>query len=145
MKRFFILTISLFSLLGTAKADDDKAITVNDLPHKAQNFIKKYFPKNTVSYAKMEKDLWDKKYGIVFVNGEKIEFDKDGEWEEVECKFSAVPDHIIPKAIKDYVTKQYPQAKILKIERDKKGYEIKLDNKLEIKFNSVFQVVKTDN
>lgn len=145
MKRFIALTICLFALLNVTKADDDKPITVNELPKKAQEFIKQFFPKNEVSYAKMEKDLWDKKYDVVFVNGEKVEFNKNGEWEEVDCKFSAVPEPIIPESIRTTLAKQYPQSKILKIDRDNKGYEVKLNNKLEIKFNTRFQIVEIDN
>lgn len=145
MKRLMTLTLCLFALLGAVKADDDKPITVNELPQKAQEFIKQFFSQNEVSYAKMEKDLWEKKYDVVFINGEKVEFDKNGAWEEVNCKFSVVPDPIIPQQIRTYLTQHYPQVKVLKIERDKKGYEVKLNNKLEIKFNSNFQVTDIDD
>jgi hypothetical protein len=67
----------------------------------------------------MEKDFWEKKYEVVFVNGEKAEFLKDGSWEKVDCKYSTVPTGIVPQAIKDYVSKHYPEAKILKIERER--------------------------
>ena len=56
----------------------------------------------------MEKDFWEKKYEVVFVNGEKAEFLKDGSWEKVDCKYSTVPTGIVPQAIKDYVSKHYP-------------------------------------
>lgn len=90
MKKLLTIAICLFISFGITKADDDKPINVNELSQKAQVFIRQNFPKNEVSYAKMEKDFWDKKYEIVFVNGEKIEFDKNGNWEEVDCTFSFV-------------------------------------------------------
>ncbi|MDE6451507.1 MAG: PepSY-like domain-containing protein, partial [Odoribacter sp.] len=113
-------------------------------PSKAQHFIQQFFSGNTVAYAKIDKDFLDKNYDVVFTNGEKIEFDKNGEWKEINCKFTTVPDAVIPEQIKSYVTKQFPQAKVLKIEREHKGYEVKLNNKLEIKFNSHFQVIEID-
>lgn len=145
MKRLITLTLCFFAILGVAKADDDKPITVNELPKKAQEFITKFFPQKEISFAKMEKDLWEKKYDVVFTNGEKIEFDKNGDWEEINCKFTVVPDTIIPKPIKEILTKQYSRAKVLKIEKDKNSYEIQLDNKLEIKFNHNFQIIDIDN
>lgn len=145
MKHIITLSICLFTLIGMAKADNDKPITVNELPKKSQEFIKQYFPKNEVSYAKLEKEMINKSYEVVFVNGEKIEFDKNGDWKEVDCKFSAVPGAIIPQAIKDQLAKQYPQAKVLKIDRDAKGYEIKLDNKLELKYTKDFKLIDIDN
>ena len=145
MKYLTALIICLFVFSGIAKSDNDKPISVNELPQKAQHFIQQFFSGNTVSYAKMEKELWDKNYDVVFANREKIEFDKNGEWKKVSCKLTVVPDAIIPHQIKDYLAKQFPQAKVLKIEREHKGYEIELDNKLEIKFNSHFQVIKIDD
>ena len=109
MKQIILLFACLFALQGLAKADDDRAITVDQLPQKAQEFIQKYFPKNEISLAKMEKDFWEKKYEVVFVNGEKAEFLKDGSWEKVDCKYSTVPTGIVPQAIKDYVSKRYPE------------------------------------
>ena len=200
MKQIILLFACLFALQGLAKADDDRAITVDQLPQKAQEFIQKYFPKNEISLAKMEKDFWEKKYEVVFVNGEKAEFLKDGSWEKVDqlpqkaqefiqkyfpkneislakmekdfwekkyevvfvngekaeflkdgswekvdCKYSTVPTGIVPQAIKDYVSKHYPEAKILKIERDSKTYEVKLNNQLELEFNKAFQLIDIDN
>ncbi len=93
----------------------------------------------------MEKELWDKKYDVVFTNGEKIEFDKNGEWKEIDCKFSAVPDILVPQQIQDHIKKQFPQNKIIQIEKDSKGYEIKLNNKLELKYTPTFQLKEIDD
>ena len=67
-----------------------------------------------------------------------------GNWEEVNCKYSSVPTAIIPAAIQKYVTTNYPDAKILKIERDKKDYEVKLSNRTELKFDLKFNLIDID-
>ena len=51
---------------------------------------------------------------------------------------------IIPAAIQKYVTTNYPDAKILKIERDKKDYEVKLSNRTELKFDLKFNLIDID-
>lgn len=145
MKPLTALVICLFIFSGTAKSDNDRPISANELPQKARHFIQQFFSGNSVACAKMEKEFRDKNYDVVLAKGEKIEFDKNGEWKEVDCKFSAVPDAIVPQQIKDYLAQKFPQAKVLKIERKNKGYEIKLDNKLEIKFNPRFQVIEIDD
>ena len=61
------------------------------------------------------------------------------------CKYSAVPVAVVPDAIKKYVTTNYPDAKMLKIERDKYDYEVKLSNGWEIKFDMQFNVIDIDN
>ena len=75
----------------------------------------------------------------------QLEFDKKGVWTEVNCKYSAVPVAVVPDAIKKYVTTNYPDAKMLKIERDKYDYEVKLSNGWEIKFDMQFNVIDIDN
>jgi len=52
---------------------------------------------------------------------------------------------IIPAAIQKYVTTHYPDAKVLKIERDKKDYEVKLSNRTELKFDLKFNLIDIDN
>lgn len=146
MKKVFTLLVCLFALQSFIYADNDKIIPVEQLPQQAQQFIKKYFPKSEVTYAKTENDLVEKSFEVVFSNGDKVEFSKNGEWKEVECKNSSVPLAIVPLSIKDYVDRNYTNAKILKIEKDSKGYEIKIsDNGIELKFDKKFNLVGIDH
>lgn len=145
MKKLFILLICLFSIQAFLKADDDKPVAVNDLPAESLSFIKKHFAGLKISYAKAESDFFEKSYKVVFVNGQKAEFDKNGKWEEIDCKYSTVPQSVIPEPIKKYISEQYPGQNVIKIERDKKGYEVKLKNKLELKFNNIFQLTGMDD
>lgn len=145
MKKLTFMLVCLFALQGLAKAGDDKPIETKDLPQKAITFIQQHFADIKISYAKMEEDLWDKTYDVVMVDGQKLEFDKNGEWKEVDCKYASVPEAIIPEAIKNYLKQKFPQQKVIKIERDKKKYEIKLGNKLEVKFDKKFNVIGLDD
>lgn len=145
MKKLAILLVCLLGIQAFVKADDDKPISAEQLPAQSLTFIKTHFSGLKISYAKMETDFFDKTYDVVFVNGQKAEFDKNGEWKEVDCKYSAVPASVIPEAIKKYLTEQYPAETVIKIERDKTGYEVKLKNKLELKFNKAFQLTGIDD
>ena len=73
-----------------------------------------------------------------------MEFDKNGYWKEVDCKYSSVPAAVIPEAIQKYVKDNYPDTKILKLERDKKEYEVKLTNRTELKFDINFNLIDID-
>lgn len=145
MKKLVFLFVCLFTLHPGAWADDDKPIQVNQLPRTAQSFIKQYFAENTVAMAKVETDFWDKSYDVIFTNGDKVEFDKKGNWKEVNCKYSEVPGKIVPTAIKSYIQSHYPDAKVLKLERDKRDYEVKLSNGWELKFDLKFNLIDMDN
>lgn len=145
MKRFFLMLMCVFAMSTVVMADNEKPIQVGELPTKAQTFISTYFKSQKIALAKVETELFSKVYDVIFTNGEKLEFDKSGEWLEVNCKQTGVPAKIVPAAISNYVKANYPDAKILKIERDKKGYEVQLSNRWEISFDSQMRVIDIDD
>ena len=132
-KLMFMTCLVLFAL--TACADDDLPIRTNQLPRNAQQFLTQYFRGVEVSYAKQDDEGFDKSYEVVFVDGNKVEFRRDGEWKEVDCRYGRVPDAIVPRAILDFVRQRYAGQYIRKIERDRHGYEVKLTSGLELKFD----------
>ncbi len=145
MKRLLTLTFCLFTLVGFIKADNDKFIKTEKLPKKAIEFIKQHFPKDKISFVKIGTDLLQKSYKAVLANGASVEFDKKGEWEEIECKNTAVPNDIIPKEIRTQLSKKFPDAKVVKIERDSKGYDVELDNDMDLKYTNKFKLIEVDN
>ena len=86
-----------------------------------------------------------KEYEVVLTNGVKIEFAANGEWKSVERKADAVPADIVPQQIKDYVKQNYPDARITKIDRDRRDYEVSLSNRLELTFNKEFRLTEIDD
>lgn len=135
-------TIAL-TTVSTALASD-KAVTINQLPQKAQQFIKQHFAQNTLSYAKQDTDMFDGEYEVVFTDGVKLEFEKNGDWKNVECKKTEVPAAIISQPIKDYVAKNHAATKIVKIERESKECEVKLSDGRELKFNLKGNFIRYD-
>ena len=145
MKKLVLLLVCMFSMSTVMMADNDKPIQIGQLPTTAQTFITTHFKNAKVALAKQETELFDKSYDVIFTNGEKVEFNKSGEWTEVNCKINGVPDAIVPQAIKDYVKANYPDARILKIERDRHEYEVKLSNRWEITFDNQMRVIDIDD
>ncbi len=149
MKRIIKTTVAalvcLVAFQTAAIADNDKPISISQLPATAQQVIKKHFGKKKVALAKQESGLFEKSYDVVFNNGEKVEFDRKGNWTEINCKLSSVPTGLVPAKITQYVKSTYPGAKILEIEKDDSQYEVKLSNMLEVTFNRNFQVVDIDD
>jgi len=147
MKTLKIFLLALVATVSsfTAKADDDRAISVGQLPAKSQEFIQSHFKGIDVSYAKVERDYFDKSYEVRFVNGSKVEFEKNGEWDNVDCHKDKVPDGIVPAQIEEYVNKNHSGQQIVKIDRDRRNYEIELRNGIEIKFDLRFHVIGYDD
>lgn len=148
MKRFvtrsIIALFCLFAFNNCAEARKDTPIRIGQLPQTAQKMIKTHFAKGKVAMAKMETDWFKKNYDVVFTNGTKIEFDENGNWKEIESKHSAIPAALVPVQITKYVKSHYPHTKIMKIERDRKGYEITLSGDIDITFNKAFEVTEID-
>ncbi|WP_418403675.1 PepSY-like domain-containing protein [Alistipes putredinis] len=143
MKKLVVLFVSMLVLATTASAGNDKPIQVSQLPQTAQQFIKKYFGDRKVAFAKEESDF-RKSYEIAFTTGDKIEFDRKGEWTDIDCKYSAVPAGIVPAQIVAYIAENYPDSQVVQIEKDSRSTEVKLDNRMEIKFDKQYRVIEMD-
>lgn len=145
MKKMMFLFVSLFVMNLAVFADNDKPIQVTEMPKEAQSFVKSHFANQSVAVAKMESDFFDKTYDVIFTNGDKVEFDKKGNWTKVDCEHTQVPQAVIPAAIQQYVSKNYPDAKVVKIEKtDRKGFDVDLSNGFDIEFDKKMRVVEID-
>lgn len=146
MKKLLILAAAVFALgTSTVSADNDRPISVSELPEKAQQFIRQHFPNEKVSFAKMECELFDTTYEVIFTSSSKVEFLRNGDWKEVDCKYSTVPAAIIPQQIAQYVSQYYPDTSVVQIDRDKRDYEVKLTNGLELTFDLKFNLIDIDD
>ena len=143
-KMFLLLIISLIGMMPLL-ADNDKAITRNELPEQAQVFIDKHFVGAEVLYAKAERDMGViTSYDVVLNGNVKIEFNRSGEWTSVDCDRGQVPDSVLPKTILDYVTTKFTKSYVVEIERNMMGYDVKLNNDLELDFNKEGKFLRVD-
>ena len=145
MKKLAFLFVSLLVVNLAAWAGNDKPIKVSEMPRAAQHFIQNHFAGQSIAVAKVETDFMNKSYDVIFTNGDKVEFDKRGKWTNVDCEYSQVPQAVIPVVIQQYLAKEYPTAKVLKIElTDRRGYEVELNNGFEVKFDKKMRVIDVD-
>ncbi len=140
IKFLLLMAMVMVMSLNAMADDDDRVITYDQMPQTAQTFLKQNFGKKVPLVVTAD---WDD-YTIRYESGEKVEFDKKGNWKEVECYASKVPEAIIPDQIKAYVKKNYAGKSVIKIERRRMGYEVKLNNGMDIEFNRNFKVIDTD-
>ena len=145
MKKLTFILVCLFTLCAiTLRADNERPIQVNQLPAAAQQFIKQHFADRKIVLAKMETELMSKSYEVIFADGDHIDFDGKGNWEEVDCKFSSVPTAVVPVRIMDYVRANYPDETVKKIEKDRREYEVKLSNRVELSFDLKYNLTDID-
>ena len=148
MKRILrILMIAICCMVScnmVADADNDKPISVNTLPAKAQTLLSQHFNGQKVILATIETGVINKSYDVVLQNGTKLEFDKKGNLTEIDCKQGKMPAKLIPQAIRNYLKKNYPAQAVKKIEMSKNEYEVELANGLDLTFNKHFQLIDID-
>lgn len=143
MKKLLVLFFALTTSFS-AFAADDKPISFEQLPNTAQNFITEHFKVADIALATVEREFFDTTYEVFFSDGCKIEFDKKGQWTDIDCKYGRVPDAAVPEAIMNHIQKNHPERYVKEIDRDTRDYEVQLDNGLELKFNLRFQLIGYD-
>ena len=140
-KRMLMLLALVLTMCMPMMADNDRVITFDQLPSQAQTLLKKNFADKVPLIVTVDFD----DYKVMYQSGEKVEFDKKGNWKELECKTSAVPTALIPDEIKAKVKTTFPGATIIKLGRDRRGFDVKLNNGMELEFDKKFQIVEIDD
>ncbi|MEP6802907.1 MAG: PepSY-like domain-containing protein [Flavobacterium sp.] len=120
-------------------------ITKAALPVNAQTFLKTHFAGQEPSYIIKDKETFSTDYKVQFANNIEIEFDAKGNWEEVDGNHTSIPAAIVPKAIASYVKANFATTAVTKISKDYKGYEVNINNGLELEFNSKGNFLRIDN
>lgn len=124
-KLFFVFTattvMSLSAMAGVV-------IQPSGLPKAAQDFIQKSFPNDPVIYAEQNRNDFE----AALESGVKIEFFINGEWREIKSPYKPLSQTLLPNAVLNALKQRYPQASILKIQKQYNSYEVSLDNRREV-------------
>jgi len=124
--------------------EEEITIDFSQLPQAAQTTVKKEFPSHQIAFTTQE-GILSKTYEVHFSNGDKIEFDSKGNWDNVSMKSGPVPATFIPAAIDKFVKAKYPNTFIKKIDKDRRDTEIELSNGLDLKFNKNYKLIEIDD
>ena len=135
-----LMAILLSVLSMTAGIGDKYTLDRDNLPQEAIEFLNTHFPKAKVGMIKIDKHLLKKTdYDVKLVNGTKIEFANNGKWKSVDCKSREMPTAIGPKAIRTYVSKNFPDVKIVSIKKTTANYEVGLSDGVKLRFSLLGQ------
>lgn len=144
MKKILLFFVCLFAFSTMSFADEDKPISFNQLPQKAQVFIKNHFRFADVQKVYMDEDGDD--YEVRMNGGVKIEFGKGGRWKEIETNRRGLPSGVVPERIMNKIRKQYgPKVRVMEISRDDDEIEVKLSNGKELNFDRNRKTMEEDD
>jgi len=146
LRTLFLGIFTLFALTwGEAAQAKDVIITTKELPKKALAFLDTHFNGKTIQMVEKDTDFLSVSYKVTFTDRIEIEFDKNGEWDEVDGNKNPLPTTFILEPITAYIQTNYPNAQIIKIEKETRLYEVKLDNGLELEFSKSGAFKRIDN
>jgi hypothetical protein len=141
-----LLSLGLVAFIALMTACSDKPVTANELPEPITTFIQQNFPGQTISFAKKDLEVTGSQYDVVLADGTQIDFDTDNVWDKIECSMAnPVPTALIPAPIQAHLQTNFPDAMILKIDKEHYGYEVELANGLELKFNEQGALMEVDD
>lgn len=140
MKRIIILAAVLLGFVVSANAQ--KRIEIAELPEAAQEFLKKYFSYTSVDIVKKDAEHGEKGYEVKLKDGTEVEFWKDGSYREVDGGKKPIPTAFIPKPVKEYVAKNYPNEKITHIDYGHKDLDVDLTNNIDLEFTKEGKIIK---
>lgn len=143
-----LITLCLFTaslaFFSCSDDDNDVVISMTDLPAKAQTFIETHFPGQEARMVKKDNDSYD----VYLKNGFEIEFDLAADWDDIDGRGQKLPDSILellPEGIITYVSTNYTDQNITEVNKEKYGYEVTLNNNLELEFDPDGNFLRIDH
>ena len=137
MKIKKLLIISLILGLSSSIVFADWIVPVTALPQKSRAFINSTFP--GVQIWKVERD--GGKFEVKLSNGVDIDFYMNGDWKDIDGEWVTIPFSVLPASVANTVKQTYPQAAIIKVEKEWGNYKIKLNNFMELYITANGQLV----
>lgn len=134
IRRVVFVLVFVASVFLVARAED-KPIRFDQLPKQAQEFVHKHFKGTDVSLVMMDNEVFSTSYEVRMRNGVSVDFDKFGRWTEIDGNTVMLPVSVIPSKINVFVNTKHPDSKVVKISRDRRHYEVELDNTFELIFD----------
>ncbi len=144
MKRIFTFLVCLSAFFVIASADD-RPVTFEQLPAEAKSFINDNYKGVKIIYSTKDDDFFRPDYNVMLTNGILLEFNYSGSLKKIEAKKGSISKSLIHEGIKDVVEQHYPGAEYLEYEIGKRTYDVKLSNRLELKFDKSFHIIEVDD
>jgi len=146
MKKLTLLMAVVLCTVFTMTARDVYSRNISSLPVAAQSAIQQNF-KAKVSIIEVDYSFGSiDEYEVILTDGTEIVFDRSGNWKEIEvAKNKKVPSYFVPKAITEYIKKYNEGKRIIGIEKKRNGYNIELENGIELQFDRAGNFVRYDD
>lgn len=121
------LKLAFVALMGaTILLARDIVVPASELPKNAQDFISKNFKTAQIALVKKDYDSYD----VTLNDGTEIDFIINGEWKEIDGKYKALPNSILPNIMSKISTTM--NAQVIEVDKEVTGYKFKLSNQAKV-------------
>ena len=114
MKRLLFILLSMMSVSAALRAGNEIRTTdPQKLPATAREFIATHFPDTRIALIKIDREGGrTDSYDVLLENGSDLEFDRRGQWTEIEA-----------------------ERPVVKLDRDRRGYGVARSDGTDLEFN----------
>lgn len=146
MKKLFLLLISvaMVSTIFASCDDNEKFISYEELPVGAKQFIANNFGADNILSVEYDRDMKGAEYEVKFNNGAEVNFDKNGNWDEISVP-SGINSDLVPEKVQTYVQSHHANALIVSMDKDKREFDVELNNGLDLVFDTNYNFIRYDN
>ncbi len=132
-------------VLQTVHAQNHKS-----MPENARSYISKHFQNSTINHYEKDTDFLDIKHKVYVTCNNvsyRLEFDKHGNVIEISSidEKTPLPQSVLPVRITQHAKQKFPNAKIVKWEKEHGEQIIELDNDVELIYNRKGNFVRMDD
>ena len=145
MKKLFkVIALALLVAIAAPSINAERVeMPVSKMPSQVQTFLNDYYPGQTVasSWAKMMRPTTEPMWYRVNLNdGTKLQFDLQGNWNQVNANKSNKPVTIdlLPNDARKVISEQYPNETIKSVKFKKDQYKVLLSNGQKLTFDKTY-------
>lgn len=139
-----LISIVMGSSIFASCDDNEKFISYEDLPVGAKQFITNNFGSDNILTVEYDRDIKGAEYEVKFNNGAEVNFDKNGNWDEISVPSGINPD-LVPEKVQTYVKAHHPHALIVSMDKDKREFDVDLNSGLELVFDTNYDFIRYEN
>ena len=138
------LFLAIGLLVFATSCDDEKDLSENEIPNEITTYVATHFPANNIIRVTQDKDGLKLSYDVILSGNIKLEFNSQKEITDIDSN-SQLPDSVIPQAIRDYVSENYPDNFVTDWEIEDNHQQVGLNNDIDLEFTMDGVFIRVDN